>query len=208
MYGKKTNFKIFSFLDKLDDSEHFLKKNFFLEILQVFWPTLYEKINFKIFSFLDQSDDSEHFFKGYYFWVFCPPLSEMKQLVGDSIKFAMKLYKKGSINEKSILFHLFFPCPPLGKNCSLVILVFPQGKKGKGKTEKNISRPRRCLGLKNLFSRFFLFLFYLGEKLKSHENNFSLRRKREKKWNKIPFIGWTRIRLSVLYLSNLKILFL
>ena len=95
---------------------------------------------------------------------FAQLLSEMKQLVGDSIKFAMKLYKKGSINEKSILFHLFFPCPPLGKNCSLVILVFPQGKKGKGKTEKNISRPRRCLGLKNLFSRFFLFLFYLGEK--------------------------------------------
>ena len=60
MYGKKINFVIFNFLDKLDDSEHFLKK--------VFWHVLYgKKTNFKIFSFLDKLDDSEHFLKKNFF---------------------------------------------------------------------------------------------------------------------------------------------
>ena len=93
---------------------------------------------------------------------FAQLLSEMQQLVGDSIKFAMKLYKKGSINEKSILFHLFFPCPPLGKIGSLVILVFPQGKKGKGKNEKKhfsasaLPRPQKPFFLVFSFSFFTL----------------------------------------------------
>ena len=115
LYGKKINFEIFNFLDKLDDSEHFLKKIFFLKILQVFWPILYEKINFKIFSFLDQSDDSEHFFKGYYFWVFCPAFKWnaatcrwQHKVCNETLQKRQHKWKKHSVS-------LIFPLPAFGK---------------------------------------------------------------------------------------------
>ena len=97
---EKDQFQDFQFSRQIRRFWAFFEKIFFLEILQVFWPILYEKINFKIFSFLNQSDDSEHFLKAIISECFAQLLSEMQQLVGDSIKFAMKLYKKGSINEK------------------------------------------------------------------------------------------------------------
>ena len=77
----------------------------------------------------------------------------------------MKLYKKSKQNEKSILFH-YFSFPTFGKNLSSCDFSFSPKLPQYGKTQKNISRPRRCLGLKNLFSRFSLLRQNLGEKLK------------------------------------------
>ena len=61
----------------------------------------------------------------------------MQDLLKIAVTFWHGTLRKFNKNEKSILFYLFFPCPPLEK-ISRVILVFPQvtsvGKKVKQNT--------------------------------------------------------------------------
>ena len=60
----------------------------------------------------------------------------MQDLLKIAVTFWHGTLQKFNKNEKSILFYLFFPCPPLEKNYAIVILVFPQGFAEVGKNEK------------------------------------------------------------------------
>ena len=76
----------------------------------------------------------------------------MQDLLKIAVTFWHGTLQKFNKNEKSILFYLFFPCPPLEKNYALVILVFPQVT-SVGKSPKNISR----LGVASPRKPFFSF---------------------------------------------------
>ena len=60
----------------------------------------------------------------------------MQDLLKIAVTFWHGTLRKFNKNEKSILFYLFFPCPPLEKIYALVILVFPQGFAEVGKNEE------------------------------------------------------------------------
>ena len=53
-----------------------------------------------------------------------------------------------------------FPLPAFGKNYALVILVFPQGKKGKGKNEKKHFSASALLRPQKPFFLVFSFSFF------------------------------------------------
>ena len=76
----------------------------------------------------------------------------MQDLLKIAVTFWHRPLWKFKKNEKSILFYLFFPCPPLEKIYALVILVFPQVT-SVGKNSKNISR----LGVASPRKPFFSF---------------------------------------------------
>ena len=88
----------------------------------------------------------------------------MQDLLKIAVTFWHGTLRKFNKNEKSILFYLFFPCPPLEKIYALVILVFPQVT-SVGKNSKNISRLGVASPRKPFFS-FFPFPFLPWEKTK------------------------------------------